>query len=173
MSDELVEVVDPDGRVLGIVTRREMRERTLRHRATYVVVVDGADQVIVHQRAPWKDIYPGYWDLAFGGVCGVGESWEEAAARELAEEAGIAGVALTDLGSVAYDQDDGKIVGRVFLARWDGEPTCPDGEVVAVGRVPAADLARWLVEQPVCPDSVELVVPLVAAALNPRRPGGS
>ena len=109
-GDELVEVVDEQGRVTAVVTRREIREGTLRHRATYVVVVDSADRVIVHQRAPWKDVYPLYWDLAFGGVCGVGESWERSATRELAEEAGITGAELQDLGPASYEEDDGRIV---------------------------------------------------------------
>ena len=31
-------------------------------------------------------MWPSYWDLAFGGVCGVGETFETSAVRELAEE---------------------------------------------------------------------------------------
>ena len=64
----------------------------------YVVVLRPGDRVVVHQRAAWKDVAPSAWDLAFGGVCGVGEGWLESATRELAEEAGLTDVPLTDLG---------------------------------------------------------------------------
>lgn len=176
-GDERVEHVDSDGRVLGIVTRSEMRRRNLRHRCTYVVVIDSDERVVVHRRADWKDVYPGWWDVAFGGVCGVvgvcgvaasergeaavGEDWVGAARRELAEEAGIEGVALWPLGSVRYDADDGHLVGEVYLARTDAEPSCPDGEVVEIDRVPLGSLAAWLNDRNVCLDSRTVVVPLL------------
>lgn len=169
-AGELVEVVDEVGAVVGVATRAEVRAGNLRHRCTYIAVVDGDGQLVVHQRADWKDVYPGYWDLCFGGVCGVGEAWEESAARELAEEAGITGAALRLLGGVTYDADDGHIVGRAYLARWSGPVTCPDGEVVAVDRIPLADLGRWLAGRPVCPDSAAVVAPLLTA-LDPADLG--
>ncbi len=162
-AGELVEVLDEAGAVIRVTTRAEIRAGNLRHRCTYIAVVDGEGRLVVHQRAGWKDVYPGYWDLCFGGVCGVGEEWEASAARELAEEAGIVGAVLRPLGAVAYDADDGHIVGRAYLARWSGPVTCPDGEVVAVDRIGLADLGRWLASRPVCPDSAAEVAPLLAA----------
>ncbi len=155
-GDELVEVVDVDGVVLDVVTRREMRARGLRHRCTYVAVITSDDELVVHQRADWKDVHPAWWDVAFGGVCAVGESWLVSARRELAEEAGATDVDLEDLGAVSWGE---VIVGRVYLARYDGELSCPDGEVQQVGRVPLADLGHWLEGRDVCPDSLDLVVP--------------
>ncbi|MDG1088200.1 MAG: hypothetical protein P8P20_10715, partial [Acidimicrobiales bacterium] len=66
---QLVEHVDEDGAVIEIVTRAEMRARTLRHRSVYVAVLDSDDRLLVHKRADWKDVFPGAWDLAFGGIC--------------------------------------------------------------------------------------------------------
>ena len=132
---ELVEVVDDKGEVIDIVPRSTVREKRLRHRCTYVAVVTSALELIVHQRADWKDVYPSYWDICFGGIAGVGERWEVSAGRELMEEAGISGVDLRDLGVVAYDAPDGRVFGRVYLAHHDGPITCPDGEVVQVDRI--------------------------------------
>lgn len=160
-SGERVEVVEPDGTVTGIVTRAEMRAGVLRHRCTYTVVLTGDDRVIVHQRADWKDVFPSAWDLAFGGVCDVGEDWEASAARELAEEAGITGVELLPLGDVAYEGDDAKVVGRAFWCRTDDEPTCPDGEVQAVDTVALADLGAWVDGRDLPSDTREALVPLV------------
>lgn len=96
-----VGIVDVNGNVIEVIDRAEMRRRGARHRCTYVVVIRTDGRVVVHQRAPWKDVAPSLWDLAFGGVCDVGEGWLASAKRELAEGAGIAGVELTHLGPVA------------------------------------------------------------------------
>ena len=80
-ASELVDVVDPDGRVLEVVTRAEMRRRRLRHRTVFEAVVDPDDRrLLVHRRADWKDTAPGWWDIAFGGVVAAGEGWDDAAA---------------------------------------------------------------------------------------------
>src|SRR5947209_15330433 len=96
---EQVEILNERGAVVDVVGRDVMRAENLRHRAVYVAVVDGK-RLLVHQRAAWKDVWPARWDIAFGGVCGVGERWSDAAIRELAEEAGVvvAERELLDLG---------------------------------------------------------------------------
>jgi 8-oxo-dGTP pyrophosphatase MutT (NUDIX family) len=153
---ELVEVVDADGTVVDVVTRADMRAGRLRHRAVGIVVRrpgDGA--VLVHRRADWKDVWPSYWDIAFGGVCDVGESWLDAARRELAEEAGVSGD-LTHLGSGSYTDDDVDLVAEVFAVETEGPFAFADGEVVEVAWVAAADVESWASERDVCPDSLEL-----------------
>ena len=170
-GDELVEIVDPQGRVLRTVTRAEMRRDNLRHRSTYVVVMNGQGEVVVHRRADWKDVLPGFWDLCFGGVAGVGEDWVSAAKRELAEEAGlgIAGgsaIELVDLGPLDYEDDIMSVYGRVFLAHSDETPTCPDGEVVELDLVPVNSLGEWAQDRDVCPDSLLGVVPRLIGHLG-------
>ncbi len=162
-SSELVEVVDLDGTVERLVTRAEMRANALRHRCTYVLVLTGDDRVVVHQRAEWKDVSPGVWDIAFGGVCDPGEDWDTAADRELAEEAGLVGQRLEPLGPVSFEDPLAAIVGHVYWTRSDDEVTCPDGEVQAVDYVPLATIGPWLDERPPPPDSAELLVPILLA----------
>ncbi len=162
-ADELVEIVDVDGNVEQIVTRAEMRRGMLRHRATYIAVVNSRLELVVHKRADWKDVAPGYWDLCFGGVAGVGEGWREAAQRELLEEAGL-GVneqRLDELGSVFFDQPGMRIVGEAFVVRSDEPMSCPDGEVVALDVVPLARIGSWVAEREVCADSAQAVLPLL------------
>ena len=158
-ADELVEEVDAAGAVLGVVTRAEVRARRVRHRTVFVAVLDGpGERLLVHRRAGWKDVWPDRWDLAFGGICAVGERWADAAERELAEEAGLA-TPLMWVGSGRYEDDEVAEVAHVFTARTDDEPTCPDGEVAELAWVAVADLPAWVAGRPVCPDSVALVLP--------------
>jgi 8-oxo-dGTP pyrophosphatase MutT (NUDIX family) len=167
-GDESVESVDADGRVEQIVTRRVMRAGNVRHRATFVVVRNSRDEVLVHERAPWKDIWPSRWDVAFGGVCGVGESWAEAATRELMEEAGFT-AELVDLGPVRFESDETRVVGRVFAAEHDGPATFPDGEVVGHAWIPRADLAAWAATHELCDDSAAVVLPSYLERFGPTR----
>src|SRR5690349_17836327 len=101
---ENVEVVDERGTVVAVVPRPQMRAENLRHRSVGIVVCSGS-RVLVHRRADWKDVWPSRWDVAFGGVCDVGERYTDAARRELAEEAGIdvGEDELLDLGEGWYD----------------------------------------------------------------------
>ena len=155
---ELVDVVDEDDRVVRTVTREEMRRHNLRHRAVYVVVRTSGREIVVHRRAEWKDVFPGAWDLCFGGVLGPGEAWDVAASRELAEEAGV------DATPALLDEarwDDPPINARVYVVDSDGPFPCPDGEVVELARVPIDEVATWVDGRRCCPDSVGLVLPLL------------
>ena len=167
-AGQLVEVVDEQGAVVGTATRAEVRADNLRHRSVFVAVVTSAGELVVHQRAAWKDVWPSAWDVAFGGVVGVGEAFVDAARRELAEEAGVA-APLEHIGGGAYADAAVAEVAEVYLARHDGALSTPDGEVVALDRVPLAALGGWCEGRTVCPDSLALVVPAVLAALGPHR----
>src|SRR5688572_32371497 len=127
-AEELVDLVDADDRVVEVVTRAEARARgaTARHRACYVAVLTSADELVVHRRADWKDVYPGWWDVCFGGVLAAGEAWDAAAHRELLEEAGI-DVPLELLGRAGWEAPGAQLNGQIYLARRDGRFPCPDG----------------------------------------------
>ena len=140
--DELVDEVDADDRVLRTVTRAEMRSRRLRHRSVFVVVQSSTDEVLVHRRAEHKDVWPGRWDLAAGGVVSSGESYDDAAVRELAEELGIVDVPVERLGRGSYDDADVSEVTVVYRVRWDGRIRFADGEVIEVRWMTLADLQR-------------------------------
>ncbi|SEL40659.1 NUDIX domain-containing protein [Streptacidiphilus jiangxiensis] len=86
---EQVERVDEHDEVLGVVDRDEAIRRRWLHRVATVVCHDPAGLVLVHRR-PEDDIrFPGRLNWLLGGAVGAGESYEAAAARELAEELGV------------------------------------------------------------------------------------
>ena len=99
--------------------------------------------------------------MSFGGVCGVGEDWLASARRELAEEAGLVDVELTDLGTVRYEEGESPVIGGVYVVVDDRPITCDDGEVVEVAEIPLDRIERWVAERNVCPDSELLALPLV------------
>lgn len=153
---ELVDVVDEDDRVVATVDRRRMRAARMRHRATFVVVNRSDGRLLVHRRSDAKDLWPGRWDLAVGGVLATGEAWDDAARRELHEELGVTGE-IEPLGSSTYTDDDVDLVARTYRVVHDGPFRFTDGEVVEVRWVDRAELARLRDEATFVPDSVALL----------------
>ncbi|WP_018552031.1 MULTISPECIES: NUDIX domain-containing protein [unclassified Streptomyces] len=86
---ELVERVDERDRVMAVVERGEaIRERWL-HRVATIVCRDGDGRFLVHRRPDRTSRFPGQLNGMLGGAVDVGESYEQAAAGELAEELGV------------------------------------------------------------------------------------
>lgn len=161
-ADELVDVVDESGIVIATVTRAEMRSQNLLHRSVFIVVRNDAGSILVHRRADWKDIWPGAWDIAVGGVVATGEAWELAAARELTEELGISSE-LAYLGEGVYAADDVRELARIYATRAEGPFTLSDDEIVETAWVAVDDLRNWVDAHEVCPDSRFLVLPRLDA----------
>ena len=158
---EEVEEVDRSGNVIRVISRREMRATTARHRAVFIAVMSSNNEILVHRRALTKDIWPGWWDVAVGGVMAPGELFDDAAHRELHEELGLAKVSLQSLGTGAYDDTDVRLISATFLCRHDGPFTFSDGEVIESEWVPIVDLIDWLSQHQVLPDSRALVLPFL------------
>ena len=89
MTEEIFDVVDADDRVIGQAPRSEVHARGLLHRSVHILVFNSAGQLLVHKRSATKDEYPLRYTSSASGHLSAGESYEEAAKRELAEELGI------------------------------------------------------------------------------------
>jgi isopentenyldiphosphate isomerase len=157
--DEPVEHVDADGNVIEIVLRGRMRRENLRHRSVAVIVISSRGELLVHRRADDKDVFPGWWDLAAGGVVGVGETYPDAAVRELAEELGIGVADLTFVTSGHHDDAHAKEICHVFRVVHDGPFRFDDGEVAEARFVTPEALAQLLACERFLPGSVRMIGP--------------
>jgi 8-oxo-dGTP pyrophosphatase MutT (NUDIX family) len=159
-SDELIEVVDDADRVIEVLPRSVVRARNLRHRTAFVVVRSTNGEILAHRRAATKRVAPGLWDLGFGGGVVPGETYEEAAARELAEEAGIT-APLTFLADYTYDGEDSRERGQLFETVSDGPFRHPPEEIDATAFVAPGDLDAFGVTHPLCPAAIDVMVELL------------
>lgn len=163
---EQIAWVDEHDQLLGAIGRSELRDRGLIGRGTYILVFNTAGDLCVHRRTLSKAIYPGYWDVAAGGMVQVDESYAESAARELAEELGVSGVPLTEHEHFFFDQPGNRLWCAVFSAVWDGPLTLQPEEVLEARFIPVADALQEAQHKPYCPDSVAALKRYLGAA-NP------
>lgn len=167
MPRELVDVVDENDDVIRVTTRDEVRRLRLLHRSVFVVVVRPTEQLLVHKRSPDKDLWPSLWDIAVGGVVSSGESYEEAARRELAEEVGITDAEPKFLGAGRYLDEDVALLARCYYVTFTGEVRLVDGEVSLVRWLAWTELDGFLAREQVVPDSKALLLPLLGLIHDP------
>ena len=151
---ELIAWVDRHDQPLGSLRRAELRERGLIGRGTYILLFNSAGELCVHRRTLSKAIYPGYWDVAAGGMVQADESYELSAARELEEELGVSGVQLTAHERFFFDQPDNRLWCAVFSAVWDGPLKLQPEEVLEARFIGIDQVLRETTEKPYCPDSL-------------------
>ncbi|MFR0356932.1 NUDIX domain-containing protein [Streptomyces sediminimaris] len=167
--DELVERVDAQDRVLGVVSRKEAVRAGWLHRVGVVVCRDRQGRFLVHRRAERLSRFPGHHELGVGGAAGVGESYEQAAARELGEELGVRAAVRPRF----------TFLNRVGLSpHWLGvcdavlpETVVPDPEEVAWhGWLTRSELRRNLQRWTFTPDSREIFDRYLAHRPDPAPP---
>ena len=151
-GDEKVTIVDDQNRVVGSALRREMRAQSLPHRATYILVFNSSGELFVQKRTMTKDVFPGYYDPAAGGVVLAEESNLAGALRELAEEMGIRRVPLTNLFEFYHQDDRSRVWGAAYTCVYDGAVVLQEEEVESGAFMPIPDILREIEIKPYTPD---------------------
>ena len=85
MSEELLNLYDADGRVVGARPRREAKSSGLAVGAVNALVLDGRRHVLL-QRRPRSKENGERWDKSVGGHVSAGEEFDQTLVREAGEE---------------------------------------------------------------------------------------
>lgn len=156
-SGELVQIVNRENQPIGVEPRSIMRARGLIHRASYVLVFNAREELFIHKRTTTKDIYPGYWGVAAGGVILAGESDEDSARRELTEELGVDDTELKFLFHHFYEREENKVWGAVYRCLHEG-PFILQAEEVQYGEfVTLEEVEIRRQTEPFTPDGIEIL----------------
>jgi isopentenyl-diphosphate delta-isomerase len=154
-EQSLVELVDESGIAVGATTVADAHTAPGQlHRAFSVVLFDPSGRTLLQQRAAVKTRFPLGWANTCCGHPAPGQSVVEAATKRLAEELGVTGVSLVDVGVHTYWAADAATsrveheYDHVVVGLVDEElRLSPDpDEVTATEWVPAEDLAGRLAQ---------------------------
>jgi isopentenyldiphosphate isomerase len=155
-AGELVDVIDDQGRTVGVVTRGEMRRRRLPHRCVYVLVFNRHGDLFLHLRTASKDVFPSHWDIAVGGVLAADEAFDAGAVREMNEELGIT-ADLTRLFEFRYADEATVVHGMVYRTVHDGPFRLQPEEVVRGEFLPLAEVLERSQREKFCPDGLAVL----------------
>lgn len=168
---ELVDVLAEDGAVVRQATRGQVRRENLLHRSVYILVFNSRGQLFVHLRTATKDVYPGHWDVAVGGVLAAGEDPLTGARRELSEELGVQTTSLRQLFNFRFQEERNRVVGVVFSCTWDGPVHLQAAEIVRGEWLDLDAVVERSRRDCFCPDGIEalgIYLSKLEAALDRR-----
>jgi len=114
--------IDENENDLGEVSVSKAHQEGLLHRISVVYLTNDRSQILIQIRDD------GRIDHSAAGHVDVGESYQEAAKRELEEELGVRGVELTEIGDCSSEEDRGKTRHkfRVFQCKANPDKPNPD-----------------------------------------------
>lgn len=121
MTEEVLDIVDRMGRVIGQAPRRQCHGNpVLIHQSVHVLVFDRQGRLFLQKRSERKDIAPGLWDTSVGGHLQPGETPEQGAHRELDEELGVSGVKLERAYQYLWESSVETELVRAFVTLHEG-----------------------------------------------------
>ena len=105
----MVDILDEKGNLIGEVKlKREAHAKGLWHRASHIWIYNSKGEILLQLRSKNKSLYPNLWDVSAAGHVSAGQSYDEAAVRELFEELGVK-AAISELKNIENRKLDIKL----------------------------------------------------------------
>ncbi len=149
MTEEKVDIVNDSDKVVGQKKKSECHKKGLMHRAATVLVFNKNGELLVQKRSP-KVARPNLLCSSASGHV-LGESYQEAAQRELEEELGIKKCDLKKIGKYKLDVTyfDGMVDKEfymLYVCQYDGEIIL-DGREVSSIRFLSVDKIKKMIKE--------------------------
>lgn len=153
MSQELLDLVDENNILTGVVKSREAvhRDKVDWHRVVHIWIMNDRGEFLCQQRSWKKDSNPGAWQSFFGGHLKTGQTKEEWVKEELIEEIGIDITKLQKQPIYIHTRirEKSKHFGYTYILKWNGtlnDLIFNDGEVERVAWI-KLDLLRIRIDK--------------------------
>ena len=117
----MMDVVNEADEVIGQAEHNEVYEKKLAHRICHILIFNDEGKMALQLRSRHKKFCPNHWVTAVGGHVQAGESYEQAALREMKEEVGVQ-IPVTFLRKDRYDHPVLNIIKFLgtFTAKYNG-----------------------------------------------------
>lgn len=143
-------IVDENDNSIGLKFREEVDSLSDTYRCTGVWITNSNDEVLLAQRKFTKSHDPGKWGPAVAGTVEEGETYEENALKEMAEEIGLTGISLK-LGPKNYSAFPRRYFAQLFFCQVDkpvDDFIIQEDEVEQIAWVKKEDLLEDLKNNP-------------------------
>lgn len=145
MEHERLNEVDEKDQVIGTRSRGELHRLGLRHRAVHILVFNSRNELFLQKRSANKDINPGLWDTSAAGHVDLGESYDEAAQRELSEELGLDdSLPLQTIFKLPSSPETGWEFIQVYTVNHEGPFQLNADEITEGQWIPTTELDDWI-----------------------------
>lgn len=146
--------VDESDVPIGAGSKQEATEKGIIHRIIRIFILNLKGEILLQKRPDHSRTSPGKWDQSVGGYVDEGETYYEAAYRELKEELGIDGVELNEV-TTYYSEGDHVLNGEqfkrfntIYTTTYDGNILPDPEEVSDVIWITPADFEAWVERSP-------------------------
>lgn len=115
---EYFDLVDEKDNVIGKIKETE-KVKPSKLRFINIILIDENKKIIVPKRSGNRRIFPNCYDFSVGGHVNSGESYEQAAYRELKEELNIENVKLIEVGYFNPYKNNVDTFSKLYLLRYN------------------------------------------------------
>lgn len=130
MNDEVLEIVNENGDIIGSASRNVIHnDNTLLHRVVHLLLFNSGGQLLLQRRSISKDIAPGTWDTSVGGHVNPGEEIRQALFREIKEELSLTEIETEYLYSYIHRNETESELVYSFRSQYDGVISFNDNEI--------------------------------------------
>jgi len=147
-DQELLDIVNRKDGVIGQDTKENKFKKGLISRNVAIFILDDDKKLLITKRSSQKESFPNRYDLAACGNVKAGESYEDAAKREVIEELSIeCDLKFLDKVFNEFKEDDKtiKYFTGIFLGYFSGEVKLSD-ELVELKRLSVEEVEKLINE---------------------------
>jgi isopentenyl-diphosphate Delta-isomerase len=146
-AEEYVDVVNENDEAIGKATRKEAHKKKHLHRAVHIVVFNSKGEVFVQKRGKKVGTLPGYLEISCAGHVDSGETYLDAAHREMKEELGF-DMPLQYVEKIQGCKETGYEFVEIFACLYDGTLNLNTEEVDSgLFQDPAAIIEDFILER--------------------------
>lgn len=146
---EIIDLVNEEDYVIGQEERVEAVKNGRRNiRVINIFIYNSDNQIILPLRSANRRMFPNCYDFSVGGFVNSGETYEEAAYRELEEELGISGVELKEIGYFHPEDVDTACFSKLYKIVFDGKLNYDHDGIAEVFYLTEKEIAAMLLAEP-------------------------
>ncbi len=143
---EIYDVVDEQDRVIGRASRKECHQKQLIHRIVHILILRSDGMLVLQKRSPRMDTYPNCITSSAAGHVAAGETYANAATRELEEELGLL-ARLQEVGFVRSYTPEHMVNVMTFTGASDG-PFRPSAEAAELVFLKPKEIEKQIAKNP-------------------------